>query len=312
MKTTAEVWSTFKTLTNDIRCKDWDDVCIFENHIKFILKWYIHESDIDKYWTSDSKYFLINSNFKSKGGKYIYILVETRWENFEYVSAVDIFDEVELKKYKRNIFLDNFKLPPPPTMMKIEPGDFNEQGDILHEYNKTKAGRYKGGTIGHFLVDGLDNFPEIYKVNKWNELFENIQFSEIKMKEVFDNSMELYISTSDYEVSERDESSDPIKVNKVLSDMELTLNQEYDFSFNKWISHDLKGVFYLDKFANKNMAIPLYHGESPFAVLILRFYTETKGCKTLLHTAPQTLLKLYEIRRNISIYSEPLPIWLTK
>ena len=70
MKTLYDIWTLFKSLTNDTRSAYLDNLQAFENHIKFILRWYRHKGYEDgedpDYFTEDGKFFLINSNFRTR------------------------------------------------------------------------------------------------------------------------------------------------------------------------------------------------------------------------------------------------------
>lgn len=306
MKSLYDIWAMFKSLTNDSRSAYLDNLQAFENHIRFILRWYRNKGFKDgeepDYFTEDEKFFLINSNFKTKGGKFIYILIEIDARKLEYQKAIDIFDEKEFQNDKRQLFKKGFKMPGPPRMLNISHSNVHK-GGIKLEYTKNQFGKYVGGTIGHFLVDGLDNFPLSYKILKWTELVENEAFSEERMSAILDNSMENYILARK---SPEGISTDN-KVNITLAQMDNDLNSEYNESFELWSKDILTAVFYLDKTNAENIAIPLYYNNMPYAVLISRYCCNDNKESEIV---PMTLLKLSEIKRNLCIYSDKFPIWL--
>ena len=306
MKTLYDIWTLFKSLTNDTRSAYLDNLQAFENHIKFILRWYRHKGYEDgedpDYFTEDGKFFLINSNFRTKGGKFIYILIEIDARNLEYQQAIDIFDEKEFQNDKRILFKKGFKLPEPPRMIEISHSNVHK-GGIKLEYQKNRFGKYIGGTIGHFLVDGLDNFPLSYKTLKWTELVENEAFSEAQMRNILDSSMLDYISLAKSPTGITTDN----KVSITLAQMDHDLNLEYNESFELWSQNILTALVYLDKSNGKNIAIPLYYKNMPYAVLISRYCCNEKKESEI---EPMTLLKLSEIKRNICIYSDEFPKWL--
>lgn len=309
----ALVWNKFLSLTSSSYCQSWS-IDYFNSYAKRLWTSLCADNEIEirrrNSSNPDNSIVIVDSSYQSNNGEIIYLAIQVLRDG-SYYTVHDILLEKDLESFHiKTAYIPKVQIPE-----SVNGWIRNLKLDRVYTTSVRNtcsrlSGDYKGGTRGHLLIDGLDNFPLSYRLAKHQKCdlphtinecsFDRIITEQLRsrFREYIDCNLEEAISNEPGYVVLRE----------VFQDFKKYINHAF------WLVENgiIEPVVYYYGTGSQiktNIAFPLFDNNGfPICVITNRIQNREEGT-----IAPVTILTLDEIRLDIRIYGErgyTRPKWL--
>ena len=302
----AYAWDKFLRLCSSPICKKWtiDD---FDHFVKYLWLGINGGSDKDTRRRNSLKdedsIVIINSSYTTFDNGIIYLMIRLT-QTGEYIETVDVILSEELQKF--GVIPDHI-----PSINMPEPIPISELylDKILSKQSKKNRRKFEGGSKGHLIIDGIDNFPLSYRLSKYSR-FSTEPTKDVSSQEKLDLTItrELQLKLKNFVNDLPNEKKDNLAYTifqEIYSDLLESITRGFDLLREGKIS---PAIYYNAK-REQNVAFPLFNNNGfPICVVTNRIKNREVGI-----IMPMTLLSMDEIRIDTWTYGDSQydqPDWL--
>ena len=303
----AYVWDKFLKASSSNICRYWsiDDFDHYAEYLWIGINVGDQRDTRRKNCLFSDDSVVINSSYVTSNYEVIYLQIKINQDG-DYVETEDILFEEDLIHYNLSREdIPEIVYPSSPAIMELYRKDIN-----LIDSPKKANKQYRGGTLGHLIIDGIDNFPLQYRLSKYSKL-------ELpNPKNIISSQKDL-----DYAITQilRQKFSKQIDGERLDTDENpiMEVLQEVFNEFQEYLSHGFSLVssgiitpaLYYAKGYVLNVAFPLFNIEGfPFCAVTNIIRNKERGL-----LKPMTLLSMDEIRIDTRTFGDvnyQQPEWL--
>lgn len=302
----AYAWDKFLRLCSSPICKKWtiDD---FDHFVKYLWFGINGRADTEtrrrNSLKDDDSIVIINSSYTSVDNGIIYLMIRLT-ETGEYIETVDVILSEELQKF--GVIPDHI---PSINMPKTIPISELYLDKILSKRSKKNGQKFEGGSRGHLIVDGIDNFPLSYRLSKYSRFCKE-PTKDVSSQEQLDLAItrELQLKLKKFVNELTNEKKDNLPytiLQEIYSDLLESIRNGFDLLREGKISP----AIYYNADREQNVAFPLFNSNGyPICVVTNRIKNRNVGI-----IMPMTLLSMDEIRIDTWTYGDSQydqPDWL--
>ena len=309
----ALVWNKFLSLTSSSYCQSWS-IDYFNSYAKRLWTSLCADNEIEirrrNSINPDNSIVIVDSSYLSNNGEIIYLAIQVLRDG-SYYTVHDILLEKDLESFH----IKTANIPKVQIPESVNDWIRNLKLDRIYLTSERNTcsrlkGDYKGGTRGHLLIDGLDNFPLSYRLAKHQKCGLPHTINECSFDSIITEQLRSrFREYIDFDLHE-----------EVRSEPGYVVLREVFQDFMKYINHAFwlveRGIiepvaYYYGTGAQikTNIAFPLFdYNGFPICVITNRIQNREEGT-----IVPVTILTLDEIRLDIRIYGEngyTRPKWL--
>lgn len=302
----ALVWDKFLCICSSPICKKWT-IDNFEHYVKYL--WLGINGNGD-YGTrrinslkSDESIIIIDSSYRTIDGDIIYLEIQISPDG-DYLRTIDIVKGVELQKF-------GIKPEDIPSICVPETVQITEfyLEKVISKPSKKNGPKFEGGSRGHLIIDGIDNFPLSYRLSKYSRL--DIEpkkdvSSQEQLNQAITRKLQNKLKKFINELSnEKKDNLAYTILQEIYSDLLESMRMGFGM-LNKGI---IKPAIYYNADRKLNVAFPLFNNNGePICVVTNRIKNREVGI-----IMPMTLLSMDEIRIDTWTYGDSQydqPDWL--